>query len=285
MSITQKDAILAVSVVLYRSDTIWLERTFRSLSRSLSHVLETGVISAAHIVLVDNEASSRTSPHFATLQNIAGGLPHVQLHELAGHGNVGFGAANNLAFASVGKCEFLLILNPDVIVDEDAIRAGIAYLAAHDDCVMVTPCAKNPAGMPLYLARRTPAVALLALRGFAPLFVRLWFDRYLACDEFRGAGDPSHDEDLHDAETASGCFMLLRGKAFRGVAGFDERFFLYFEDFDLSLRLRKHGAIARVGGCNIVHNGGGTARKGVRHIWLFTKSAVRFFHKHGWRLW
>jgi GT2 family glycosyltransferase len=77
--------------------------------------------------------------------------------------------------------------------------------------------------------------------------------------------------------------MFIRGDSWRKVGGFDEKFFLYFEDFDLSMRIAKYAEIHRVPEFRIIHAGGNAAAKGASHILLFVRSAYRFFHKHGWR--
>ena len=77
--------------------------------------------------------------------------------------------------------------------------------------------------------------------------------------------------------------MLLRGAAMRAVGGFDEDYFLYFEDYDLSLRLAREGRLLFDPAVRIVHHGGYAAQKGLHHIRLFVRSGVRFFRRHGWR--
>jgi len=83
---------------------------------------------------------------------------------------------------------------------------------------------------------------------------------------------------------ASGCFMFVRLNVLRAVGGFSPKFFLYFEDFDLSLRLGKQAALTYVPAVRITHAGGGAARKGSRHVMLFLRSAMTFFRTHGWKL-
>ena len=85
------------------------------------------------------------------------------------------------------------------------------------------------------------------------------------------------------ASLASGCFMLLRAHSLATVGGFDERYFLYFEDFDLSLRLAQLGEVQYLPEMQIIHHGGYAARKGWRHIAMFLRSGIRFFQDHGWR--
>jgi hypothetical protein len=81
----------------------------------------------------------------------------------------------------------------------------------------------------------------------------------------------------------SGCFMLARRKAVDATGGFDPGYFLYFEDFDWSVRLNRLTGSAYVPAVKIVHHGGGAARKGWRHVALFARSALRFYRKHGWK--
>ena len=97
--------------------------------------------------------------------------------------------------------------------------------------------------------------------------------------------DLSEDEVASDIPIASGCFMLARADVLRSLGGFSPRYFLYFEDFDLSLRLSRIAAIAYVPTVRIVHLGGEAARKGLLHQRLFVRSALTFSSTHGWKLW
>jgi GT2 family glycosyltransferase len=79
--------------------------------------------------------------------------------------------------------------------------------------------------------------------------------------------------------------MLCRLVPLQAVGGFSPEYFLYFEDFDLSLRFAGEGQIAYVPAVRITHTGGYAAGKGWRHRRLFLRSAMRFFGRHGWRVW
>ena len=81
----------------------------------------------------------------------------------------------------------------------------------------------------------------------------------------------------------SGAFLLARRTAIDRTGGFDPRFFLYFEDFDWSVRLSEVSQNAFVPSVNVVHHGGRAARKGMRHVLLFVASGMRFYAKHGWK--
>jgi GT2 family glycosyltransferase len=238
-------------------------------------------ISGSTIILADNGERADTSRLDAIVRTECSTMcPEVKFQTLSGHGNVGYGRANNLAFASAQSSDMVLVLNPDVDIAEDALTVGLDFLAREPACVMVTPVAVSPDMTPQYLVKNYPRVFVLAIRGFAPAALKGALQRRL--DEYDRADRP-FDSPLIDARIVSGCFMLIRRVAFERIHGFDEQFFLYFEDFDLSLRLSNLGAIARLPDCRIVHAGGNASSKGIRHVGMFVRSALRFFNKHGWR--
>lgn len=213
-------------------------------------------------------------------------LSGCELRLLHGHGNIGYGAAHNLALrrhqleaGSESRPDYHLLLNPDVEFDPDSLAAGLAYLNENPQAVLVSPAASRN-GEPQYLCKRYPSLLLLFLRGFAPAFLRAPFARRLAEYEMR---DLPGDRPSSGISIASGCCMLCRGDALGQVGGFDEGFFLYFEDFDLSLRLGQVGRLVHLPAMRIRHAGGGAAGKGLGHIAMFCRSAWRFFHRHGWK--
>jgi GT2 family glycosyltransferase len=78
--------------------------------------------------------------------------------------------------------------------------------------------------------------------------------------------------------------MLCRTDFLKKTGGFDERYFLYFEDFALSMEMQKHGALHFLPSMKIIHYGGDTAKKGLRHIVMFISSSIKFFNQYGWKL-
>jgi GT2 family glycosyltransferase len=132
-----------------------------------------------------------------------------------------------------------------------------------------------------YLCKRYPSVWVLFLRGFAPAFMRRRFAATVSDYEMR---DVIGETFVGNIPLASGCFMLARTALLERVGGFDPGFFMYFEDYDLSLRVGRESQVAYVPRARIVHHGGDAARKGPRHIAWFVRSAWRFFTRHGWRI-
>lgn len=257
---------LTVSIVLYRADPGLLQATLRSLvvaSREADLVPD--------LFLIDNGGSDLA---LAGLQ-----LPDDwQVHVFTGHGNVGFGHGHNLSLEGAG--DFHLILNPDLELAPDALLEARSFMRGHPECGLLVPAARWDDGRVQYLCKRVPTVFDLFLRGFAPGWLRHRFDRRLARYEMR---DVIGDQVLWEPPIVSGCCMLFRTDVLRRLKGFDFRFFLYFEDFDLSLRAHSITRIAYVPAVKIVHHGGHAARKGLRHIGLFARSALTFFRLHGWK--
>ena len=231
------------------------------------------------VYLIDNsELSELSLTAFEDSQLQADHLG-VELRLIHGHGNVGYGAAHNLLINEL-ESDFHLMLNPDVVLDKQFLAVGINYLIGHKDVALIVPMASHKNGERQFLCKRYPSVFTLFVRGFLPRNSHKLFTKRLARYEMRDL----HAERINDdIPIASGCCMLTRSSALTAIKGFDARYFLYFEDFDLSLRIRQQGRIAYLPTMKIVHGGGYAARKGFSHVRMFVRSAIRFFATHGWR--
>ena len=272
---------LAVSIVVYFPDAAWLATTLETLVTALAQARHAGAMRRATICLVDNETLAANSPYSAQLENLCKQFGWMEAVSIVGHGNVGYGRANNLAIARCTDADFHLVLNPDVKINADAITNALVFLHQHIECAMVSPVTTAPDGEALYLVKRFPQFFTLLLRGFAPVSIRQRYQARLDAYERR---ETCFDAPLNDAAIVSGCFMLIRTEALVRTQGFDPAFFLYFEDFDLSVRINYFSSIARVADVRIVHAGGRAAAKGWRHVWWFARSAWRFYWKHRSRL-
>jgi GT2 family glycosyltransferase len=280
---------LSVSVVIHQLDEDVLGSTLQSLLTAVRTARSLGQIAQGHLYLVDNSESVGNQ---VALQRLASQLadcnPELDARVISGHGNVGYGRGHNLAMqaadqqpnSSQGE-HYHLVLNPDVIMQPDAIAEGLGWLSAHPDTVAVAPTIDDGRGDRASACKRYPTVFDFLLRGFAPVFVRRRFAGRLARYEMR---DLPADRPTENIPIISGCFMLFRQAALRQLNGFDPAYFLYFEDFDLSLRTHQLGSLTYLPSMHITHLGGHSAKKGLRHIAMFARSALRFFSTHGWRL-
>jgi GT2 family glycosyltransferase len=268
----------SAATVVYRTDPAVLGRALSSLAASLGNARAAGLVGSAHVCVVVNDPGGVPDSMQAVLR--AWPTAAGALEVIAGHGNIGYGRASNLALARVDS-DLHLVLNPDVEVDAGAIAATVRAFAQHPGLVLAAPAVRGEDGATQYLCRRYPSVWVLFLRGFAPAALRRRCERTLARYEMRDVIGESYVEGV---TLASGCFMAARTDRLRHVGGFDPRFFMYFEDYDLTLRLAAEGKVAYVPEARIVHLGGDASRKGWRHVAWFVGSAWRFFSRHGWKL-
>ncbi len=260
---------LTVAIVVFKPDPKTVLKTIRSLRKAIQF---TG-LERVRVFLIDN------SPLVSTYDWLSDEATGLSLEIINGQGNVGFGRANNIVADIAGK--YHLVLNPDVEMEQEALANAIAFMEAHSSCGLLTPQAFNPDGTKQYLCKTYPAVLDLLLRGFAPRGIKQFFAKRLNRYEMR---DQIGDDVFWEPPIVSGCFMFFRGSIFRKSGGFDPRYLLYFEDFDISLRTGKMAKIAYVPSVRIMHEGGNASRKGWWHLWQFARSAWIFFSTHGLRL-
>lgn len=265
---------LSISVVTYHPNAKMLTDTLKTLGDAVAYARQHGVLRGADLCLVDNGDDR------GLLEEL-GGVWQEPKHLISGQGNVGFGRGHNLALAH-HTGDFHLILNPDVYIEQEAISKALSFLQAHPDCALLSPLIVDEGQAPHYLCKRYPSVFDLFLRGFMPETVRKIFHRRMDAYELN---DKNDEPVLWNPPIVSGCFMLFRSEVLKRLKGFDPDYFLYFEDFDLSLRAGKTCQIAAVGEVRIAHFGGGASRKGWRHVVMFCSSARKFFSKHGWKFW
>jgi GT2 family glycosyltransferase len=270
---------LGIAIVTYAPDLPVLTETLDRLGRALMHARQRNLLAEAWLTLVDNGPGSIWRERLQFILDSVGLPATVEL--LSGHGNIGYGAGHNLALDR-HDLEFHLILNPDVLLAEDALSEGLAFLATHPSAGLLAPAVWDADGQRQYLCKAYPTVLDLVVRGFAPAWLKRWFHLRLERYELR---DWIGETVRWDPPLVSGCFMLTRRDPLVRAGGFHRDYFLYFEDYDLSLRLAQHTRLVFVPAVRIAHRGGYAARKGFRHIGLFARSAVSFFNRHGWRWW
>jgi GT2 family glycosyltransferase len=266
---------LSVSVVVYRSDPVQLTQTLDSLAMACEALRAARPAVAGHIYIVDNGGLPDVAASLGELRAL-----RLEPTVITGHGNVGYGRGHNLAIERAAS-RYHLVLNPDIDLDRDSLVKALDFLDACPDVGLLTPRMGDDQGRIQFLCRRYPTLLDLFVRGFLPARGRRFFSRRLAHYEMR---DVINERDLvWDPLIVSGCFMLFRTSVLKELAGFDPRYFLYFEDYDLSLRTHDIARVAYVPSVRVLHHGGGASRKGATHVKLFAGSAFKFFQRFGWK--
>lgn len=266
---------LSVSVVVYRPDAALLTCTLSSLGAAFVDLRATRPDSALEVCIVDNGGLPDMSQCFSALKEQG-----ISCQIISGQGNVGYGRGHNLAIQQA-KGRYHLVLNPDIDIERGALVKAFDFFDSHPEAGLITPRIGDDEGRLQYLCRRYPTLLDLFVRGFLPGRIRSFFAGRLARYEMR---DQINERDIvWDPPIVSGCFMLFRSELLKKLSGFDPRYFLYFEDYDLSLRTHDLARIVYVPGVRVLHHGGGAARKGSAHIRMFVASAFKFFNRFGWK--
>jgi len=217
------------------------------------------------LFVVDNSSTDGTP------ELIREKYPAVELIETGE--NRGFGAGHNTVLERLDS-DYHAIINPDIDIQEDVVAELAAFLDGNEDIGLVSPRICFPDGRPQILGKRNPTL------------------RYLAASRLRGSGAPGKilreyamlDEDdskPFDIENATGCFMLLRTGLFKQAGGFDENYFMYFEDCDLTRTIKQRARTVFCPYATVYHVWGRDSKKDPKLMFIQFKSMLYYFRK--WR--
>lgn len=192
--------------------------------------------------------------------------------------NLGYGAAHNIGIrqAFAEHSEYHLVLNPDIKFDSSIIDVLKNYADRHKDVVYMLPKVLYPDGKIQYLCKLLPTPFDLIGRRFLPKKItQRQNDRYIL--------KLSGYDKIINPPCLSGCFMFLRTSVLKEKRlEFDERFFMYCEDFDLMRRLHAVGKTIYYPKVQIVHSHEQGSYKNWKMFFIHMKSACIYFNKYGW---
>lgn len=192
--------------------------------------------------------------------------------------NVGFGSAHNQAIKQVlGASRYHLILNPDVYFDKSVIGELVDFMERNPDVGLIMPKVLYPDGrlQPLCKLLPTPQQILSRrfLSGLKSVQQKINYQYEM---HFTGY------ETITEVPFLSGCFMLIRTEVFEQIGTFDERFFLYFEDTDLSRRIHQRYKTIYYPSVQVYHIHEHGQKHEKKLLIQGMKSAVQYFNKWGW---
>lgn len=225
----------------------------------------------AEIMVVDSHSSDHT------VSMLRERYPQVKLIEQSK--NVGFSRGNNIGL-QVASGRYLLLLNPDTKVLDDAIPCMIEYLDQHLDVGIVGPHTLNEDGTTQSTRRRFPTFLI-------GLFESTWLQRYAPkslLNHFYVADGAAPDATL-DVDWVQGSAMMARREVYDQIGGLDDGYVMYSEELDWCKRAKQAGwRVVFLGDAKIIHYGGKSSEQAIArsHI-LFQQSKLRYFRKyHGW---
>lgn len=247
---------LNVSMVLYQTPPEDVERVVLALRKSQL---------VKHIYLIDN--SPERNEQMAA-------LPAVYMFNGR---NLGYGAAHNMAIRKTLEqaVPFHLVVNADVVFQPEILDTALQFMHNHPKIGLLTPKIFYPDGRIQYLCKLLPAPLDLWGRRFLPA---TWIQKRMERFELRKSG---YDKTMN-IPYLSGCFMLLRTEALRQVGLFDERFFMYPEDIDLTRRIHRYYETVFYPEISVIHAHGRESYKNKKMLWIHIINMCRYFNKWGW---
>ncbi|HET7219363.1 MAG TPA: glycosyltransferase family 2 protein [Vicinamibacterales bacterium] len=247
-------------------------RAYDELERCLGS-LEPVRSTFQQVIVVDHESDPASASHLAAR------FPWVTL--IAGSTNAGFAVGVNTG-ARATSAPYILLLNPDCVLDPQACGTLTSWMDAHADVAVAGPRIRNADGTVQPSARRFPDLTT-AIAGRSS-----WLTRVLPQNPFSRRNLPARDISASapvEVDWVSGACMLVRRDAFDAVGGMDEGFFLYWEDADFCRRLEHAGwRTCYVPEAAVMHIGGRSSRHAAdASLEAFHRSAYRLYCKHAGR--
>lgn len=269
---------LSVIIVNYNVK-YYLDQCIRSVLRAFEEMKKTSSSDSsvneevAEIIVVDNHSADGSVDY---LEKRYPQMLYPMVRFVRSAHNLGFARANNIAIRQ-SRGEYVLLLNPDTIVGEDALKASVDFMDAHEDAGAVGVRMLGAQGRRAMESRRglpTPMVSFFKMLGFCNRWPhhRLFGKYYM--------GYLPWDEPCQ-IEVVSGAYCMLRRKALDEVGLLDEDFFMYGEDIDLSYRVLKGGYHNYYLPVDILHyKGESTQKSSFRYVHVFYEAMLIFFRKH-----
>ena len=250
-----------ISIVLYNPN--WEQEVLPLVEELLR------VKSLRKIYLLDNSEEREIHPKSV--------IKHSKLRYMHMPANLGYGKAHNVALreSAYYKTDFHLVMNSDVRVKAEDIDAMHDWMVANPQVGQLMPKVVNPDGTQQYLAKRLPSPIDVFGRRFLPA---KWMARRNKRYELR-------DRDLSrpiNAPYLSGCFMFLRTKAAVEAGLFDEHYFMYPEDIDLTRSIHRNYLTLYYPAWTIVHAHTQASYKDKHMLQIHIQNMCRYFNKYGW---
>lgn len=252
--------MISLSIVLYNTS----REDIHNILNSLKYIKSSYIL-----YIIDNSLDDNLKKYFSQNTSI------IYIHNPS---NPGFGASHNIALNRAIKegFKYHFVINPDVFFNEDVISEMVNYMENNLDVGMIMPQILNLDGSIQNLPKLLPSPVSILLRKFKkPSFIyKPFIDKY----ELRSI----YKNKIYNAPILSGCFTSFRVEYLKEVGLYDDRFFMYFEDWDMSRRMHKKYKTIYFPKVSVYHGYESGANKNKRLFKIFVDSAKLYFNKWGW---
>lgn len=251
---------LSIIIVSYNSKEL-IENCVSSIKKASADI-------KSEIIIVDNNSTDGSKEYLPAI--------FTDVKVIFNKENLGFSKACNQAF-KISSGKYLLFLNPDTILSENSLSDSISFFEIHPDAGAIGVRMINDKEKFLKESKRgapAPAASFYKLFGLSAIFpASKTFSKY-----YEGH---LPEKENNAVEVLSGAFMMIRREVFEKVNGFDERFFMYGEDIDLSIRILQAGyKNYYLGSITVTHLKGGSTTYNKKYVQDFYGAMKLFVEKH-----
>jgi GT2 family glycosyltransferase len=258
ISLPESEYDVVGSIVLFKTAAQEVDQAIRQF---LAAPLKT------HLCIIDNSPTPLSARTYAD--------PRISY--FFANANLGYGRAHNIALrASQGRSRYNLVMNTDITYSPDAVARLVDFMEANPQAGLAGPKLLYPDGSLQHVCRLLPTPANLFLRRFLP--GSRWTERADAIYELR----QWDHESVANIPYFQGSYMMLRTAVANLVSGFDERFFLYGEDIDLTRRIHAIAETLYVPDVRITHQYRRYSNRSLLGTWYGIQNNCRYFNKWGW---
>lgn len=254
--------IITISVVFYKNKA-------SDLNTILSSIYEYGSFKKnIKLYIIDNSPTDE-------LKKLC---PDDRTEYIHNPSNPGFGAAHNIGInkaIEIGS-KYHFIVNPDISFEGNVIEKMVNAMDKDAGIGMIMPQVLNLDGSIQNLPKLLPTPFSIILRKFKK--PRAIYNQFINRYELRNVPK----DKIYNVPILSGCFTLLNLEAIRMVGIYDDNFFMYFEDWDLSRRMHQQYKTLYYPKVSVYHGYDSGANKNFKLFIIFIKSAIHYFNKWGW---
>ncbi|MBO5371385.1 MAG: glycosyltransferase family 2 protein [Lachnospiraceae bacterium] len=248
----------SVGIVTYNS-----EKVISNVLNSLEHLSNRQDV---EVYVVDNNSDDKT------IEIIEENFKDVIL--IKNQINLGFGGANNQAIMQADSLYHVLV-NPDITVEKDVFLQIQQFMDSNPDIVQMAPRVLNEDGTEQFLPKKNPKFKYLIAGKFDN-----HFDYFKKLRSEYTMEDKKVEETV-DVDFCTGCFSVLRTEELKLCGGFDDRFFLYLEDADLTREMQKFGRTVYNPKIEVCHKWGRASGKSIKYFLIHLQSMFKYCWK--WR--
>ena len=251
--------MVKASIVIFNSPEKDLQSVISCVANSL----------VSKIYVIDNASSDKMQ---SFVENLSEKIVYIQ-----GQGNVGYGAAHNIALREAIRqgVKYHLAVNPDIKFPAGTIEKITAFMEKNPGAGQLIPKIVYPTGELQYVCNLIPTPFDLLFRRFVPAKFHI---RRANKFQLRFTGY----QKVMNVPYHHGCFMFFRTASLKEIGLFDERFFMYPEDIDITRRMHEKYETLFYPDVQVIHAHAAESRKNLKMLGIHILNLIRYFNKWGW---